>query len=522
LGVGADMGDMRVYGEETEYGGTFVSSLGKCHRISDNQLKFMVKKGTVCSEFCRNGAKIYPDQGHIEYATPECLSPLDVVAYSKAGERILEDVAKEVTEYIEEKSENKVAGKVRFYRHNVDNQRNFLRQSVQRTFGCHENYSFDPARIRSSDSVKKEEDGILFAEPGPSRNRDALLALYHNLLPFFITRNIWSGAGNVVTEDDRLVFRLTQRIPFFNALANATTLANRGIFNWRDEPHSQKLGRLHVICGDANMGEYVSLLKFGATGMIIGMVEDGYRFGNLNFEKGLDVLCAIDKNFDFSKRYACASGGFQSPLDVQRSYLRSAREWLKGRRDAGDDDGFSDIADIWEETLDMLDDGDPALERRLDWLAKRSLLRSAGSRIDLSGRYSDGDKIVKLHPVGSAEQINLQYHDIDTSSGLYYLLVKEGLMDTFLSKDEVDSAIRDAPLGSRAATRRSILDFFDALNREGFDISAYKIHWDSFAFSFEKHGVTHKGYVNLAEPFDSSEATLDEITRRILSVRRRS
>ena len=36
-----------------------------------------------------NGARLYNDHGHPEYATPECASLLDLVTHDKAGERIV-------------------------------------------------------------------------------------------------------------------------------------------------------------------------------------------------------------------------------------------------------------------------------------------------------------------------------------------------------------------------------------------------------------------------------------------------
>ena len=37
-----------------------------------------------------NGARLYEDHGHPEYATPECTTPIQAVVYDKAGERIRE------------------------------------------------------------------------------------------------------------------------------------------------------------------------------------------------------------------------------------------------------------------------------------------------------------------------------------------------------------------------------------------------------------------------------------------------
>ena len=41
-----------------------------------------------------NGARLYVDHAHPEYATPEVLDPLDAVIWDKAGERVMETAAR--------------------------------------------------------------------------------------------------------------------------------------------------------------------------------------------------------------------------------------------------------------------------------------------------------------------------------------------------------------------------------------------------------------------------------------------
>src|SRR6476469_8767655 len=41
-----------------------------------------------------NGARLYVDHAHPEYATPECTNPLDVVRWDKAGEQVALDACR--------------------------------------------------------------------------------------------------------------------------------------------------------------------------------------------------------------------------------------------------------------------------------------------------------------------------------------------------------------------------------------------------------------------------------------------
>jgi len=87
----------RIYGLENEYG--LISSFGgKISLSEDRTLGYLFEnlssRQRSTNVFLRNGARLYQDTGgHPEYATPECKSALDLIAYDKAGERILEELS---------------------------------------------------------------------------------------------------------------------------------------------------------------------------------------------------------------------------------------------------------------------------------------------------------------------------------------------------------------------------------------------------------------------------------------------
>ncbi len=158
-------------------------------------------------------------------------TPRDLVVHDKAGERVLERSLEEVAE--------RPAGRAArppIYKNNSDGKGN--------SYGTHENYLVDRA--------------IPFAES----SRD--------LTPFFVTRQVFSGAGKVGVEASGttaggLRYQLTQRADFFEAEVGLETTLKRPIINTRDEPHAdpEKYRRLHVIIGDANMCEVATYLKVG-------------------------------------------------------------------------------------------------------------------------------------------------------------------------------------------------------------------------------------------------------------------
>jgi hypothetical protein len=67
--------------------------------------------------------RLYLDMGHIEYASPKCLHPHDLVTYEMAGDALLRESLAAL----------ETSDRVSFIKNNVDHY-------TGATFGCHENY----------------------------------------------------------------------------------------------------------------------------------------------------------------------------------------------------------------------------------------------------------------------------------------------------------------------------------------------------------------------------------------------
>ena len=111
------------------------------------------------------------------------------------------------------------------------------------SYGCHENYLVDRA------------------VPFPN--------LVKHLIPFFVSRQIYTGAGKVGGENGSadVDYQISQRADFFEVEVGLETTFKRPIINTRDEPHAdaERYRRLHVIVGDANMSRSRRSLKVGTT-----------------------------------------------------------------------------------------------------------------------------------------------------------------------------------------------------------------------------------------------------------------
>src|SRR5439155_1065105 len=157
--------DRRIFGLENEYGVT-CTFRGQRRLSPDEVARYLFRRvvhwGRSSNVFLENGARLYLDVGsHPEYATPECDSIEELVAHDKAGERILEHLLSAAEMRLHEEG---ISGEVYLFKNNTD--------SAGNSYGCHENY--------------------LVARHGEfARMADVPI-------PFFVTRQIWCGAGKVL------------------------------------------------------------------------------------------------------------------------------------------------------------------------------------------------------------------------------------------------------------------------------------------------------------------------------------
>src|SRR5215210_4154568 len=127
-----------------------------------------------------NGARYYVDHAHPEYSTPECLDPMSLVLYEKAGERTLQ------LSVAAAQATLPPGRQVLVHKNNSDGKGN--------SYGTHENFLMDRA--------------VPFAR------------IVQYMLPVFVTRQVFAGAGKVgyehgATGPEGQGFQLSQRADFF-------------------------------------------------------------------------------------------------------------------------------------------------------------------------------------------------------------------------------------------------------------------------------------------------------------------
>jgi proteasome accessory factor A len=412
--------ERRIFGMENEYGVT--CTLRGQRRLSPDEVarylfRRVVSWGRSSNVFLENGARLYLDVGsHPEYATPECDSLYDLIAHDKAGERVLEGLVQSAEERLEDEG---IRGEIYLFKNNTD--------SAGNSYGCHENYL-----------VSRQTD---------------FQRMIDTLIPFFVSRQVFSGAGKVLHTARGTVYSLSQRAEHIWEGVSSATTRSRPIINTRDEPHAdaEKYRRLHVIAGDSNMSEYVSYVKVGATVAILQMLEADVVFRDLSLENPIRAIREISHDITCRRPVRLANGRELSALDLQWEYLERV---MRHARNPGFPPQVQASLEMWEHLLTGLEKDPMSLRRECDWVAKHHLIEEyAASR----GLPAHDAKLALL---------DLAYHDVDRSRGLYYLLERRGLMERVVTDADIETALVRPPQTTRARLRGDFIRAAKARNRD--------------------------------------------------------
>jgi len=356
-----------------------------------------------------NGSRYYVDHAHPEYSSPECSNARDCVVWDKAGERILEDSIEAAYSIVPEHE------RVFIYKNNSDGKGN--------SYGCHENYLVDRK------------------VPFPR--------LVKHLIPFFVSRQVFTGAGKVGAENgaETVGYQLSQRADFFEVEVGLETTFKRPIINTRDEPHADPdiYRRLHVIVGDANMCELSTYLKVGTTALVLKMIEDDFISDDFTPTESVKALKAVSHDTNLRSTIELEDGRRLTAIELQWEYLRLAKKYAQ---DNDMSEVENDVLERWESVLDRLETDPLSLARELDWVAKLSVMRA----------YRERDGLEWGSP--KLKMVDLQWHDVRRGKGLYYKLLAADRIDRLVSDAEIEHAVDHPPEDTRAYFRGECLRRF--------------------------------------------------------------
>ena len=418
--------EKRIFGLENEYGVT-CTFRGQRRLSPDEVARYLFRRvvswGRSSNVFLENGARLYLDVGsHPEYATPECDNIRDLIAHDKAGERILESLVNGAETRLRDEG---IAGQVYLFKNNTD--------SAGNSYGCHENYLVSR-----------------YGEFGK---------LADLLIPFFVTRQVFTGAGKILQTARGALYCISQRAEhIWEGISSATT-RSRPIINTRDEPHAdaERFRRLHVIVGDSNMSEYSGWLKIATTAVLLRMLEEGIVMRDLTLENPIRAIRDISHDITCKRKVRLTNGREATAVELQWEYLSKAAKYVDRR----DDPEMKETVRAWEECLVALENDFMELDTKVDWVMKYRLIEA----------YQAKRKVGLGHP--KLALMDLAYHDVTRRRGLYYMLERHGMAERYVTEEEIANATEEPPQTTRAKLRG---EFIRAAKRQRRDFTVDWVH----------------------------------------------
>lgn len=460
----SDLVDRRIIGVETEFG-VHYSHPGSRPLTPEEVARYLfrpvVEWGRSSNVFIPNGSRLYLDVGsHPEYATAECSTLDELIATDKAGEIIMQRLIDSATASMREDG---FEGTIYLYKNNAD--------SAGNSYGSHENYLI-PRTVE-------------------------FRRLSEALIPFLVTRQLYAGAGTWVTRPSEDAFGAAAQPHFafsqradhvWEGVSSATT-RSRPIINTRDEPHADAADyrRLHVIVGDSNMSETTQLVRFGATDLVLRMIEAGWSLGDHQMENPIRSIRQVSHDLSGTAQLNLRSGRHRSALQLQEHYLEQATRFVAAH--GPHHDRVAAVLDLWERSLEAVRTQDfTGIDTEIDWAIKHRFLT----------RYRDRNGLADDAP--RLDQLDLSYHDITPGRGLFALLQSRGAAARVLTDDQVQEAIDAPPSTTRACLRGRFITEARAAGQE------YSVDWTTLKFN-DRPMMS----VSTKDPFATTSERLDEL-----------
>ncbi len=456
--------ERRIFGLETEFGLHLDAPNARAvtpEEVAGHLFHSVVMWGRSSNVFLPNASRLYIDVGaHPEYATAECDSITDLIASDKAGERIVHDLVSEGEQRL---SDMGVPGTIYLYKNNTD--------SAGNSYGCHENYL-----------VRRRADYRAFASA---------------LLPFFVTRQIVTGAGCITRTPQGAHYSFSPRADhMWEGLSSATT-RSRPMINTRDEPHAnaELYRRMHVIVGDSSMSETTTLLKVGSTDLLLRLMEAHVQLPNLTLAKEMQAIRDVAHDVTGRAQVETAAGASLTAVEIQQQYLDLVRKHVGGIIESTAE--VERIIDLWDRAIRAVRDQDPTLiDTEIDWAIKLKLIERYRGRL---GCALDDPRLARLE---------LAYHDISPTRGVFNRLVADGLAATVVSDEQIELARSTAPATTRAHLRG---EFVKAALAAGQDFTVDWVHL--------KIAGGAKSTVLLKDPFRNTDERVDRLLTALEAVK---
>jgi proteasome accessory factor A len=182
------------------------------------------------------------------------------------------------------------------------------------------------------------------------------------------------------------------------------------------------------------------MLKVGTTDLLLRMIEAGVPMREMALENPIRAIREISHDMTGMHPVTMANGRTVTAVDLQEEYLTRVSDFLAS--EGGPTPENKQVLDLWERGLRALRTGDLSLvDRELDWVIKYKLIERYRAKHNLE--LSD----VRV------QRLDLAYHDISRTEGLYNLLAARGMVERITTDLEIFEATAVPPQTTRAKLR---------------------------------------------------------------------
>ena len=242
------------------------------------------------------------------------------------------------------------------------------------------------------------------------------------------------------------------------------------------------------------MADATNLLKLGSADLVLRMLEAGVVMRDLTLENPIRAIREISHDVTGRQLVKLANGRELSALDLQREYFEKVRTFV-ARRELGTDPNSvpARVLDLWERTLTAVEANDPSrIATEIDWAIKLNLFERYSAKHNIS--------------LASARlaQLDLAYHDIRRSRGLYHLLANRGVVTRLVPELSAFEAKTRPPQTTRAKLRGDFIQKAQEKHRD------YTVDWVHLKLNDQAQRT-----VLCKDPFS---ATDERVTRLIESM----
>lgn len=190
--------------------------------------------------------------------------------------------------------------------------------------------------------------------------------------------------------------------------------------------------RLQIGLSDSNACEEAEYLKVGTMMLVLDMAERGWLDKAPRLAHETVALERIGSDPTLTMRVETGEGAMTG-LEIQRWYCERARAFLESETAISLE--AWDIVQRWSDVLDKLEHEPEELVGRVDWVTKRYLLQTAAVGASDAAR----------------KKLDLRYHELET--GYLAQMAAEGFVERVTDDAAIDAAIQSPPEATPATLR---------------------------------------------------------------------